>query len=313
MTQKAATGFEHLDAGGAAVGRSFSSPLAMAYGAMAVLTLAGWAYLGLMAADMARAGLADRLGPGMGLIDALTLPGGWDALGLAIFDALCRPSFGHVHGGAAELSVAGAGLVAAMWAAMTLAMMLPTAAPMIATYAEIADTAARKGERAVSPMALVAGYVAVWLGFALAATALQIALSQAGLLNSGLAAASGLFAGAIFLVAGLYQFTPAKHACLTRCQRPMPFFFSRWSDRTGAVVRMGVDQGLDCLGCCWALMLVMFAVGVMNVVWMAGIGLVMMFEKTRSTLTFTRAVGVALMAIGVWVAGGAVLAGLPLR
>ena len=107
----------------------------------------------------------------------------------------------------------------------------------------------------------------------------QLALARAALQNSGLAAASGLFAGAIFIGAGAYQFSALKHACLTQCQRPFPFFFTNWATTPRGVFRLGVKQGFYCVGCCWAMMLVMFAVGVMNVVWMAGLGIVMTIEK----------------------------------
>ena len=170
---------------------------------MVALTALGWAALGLMAAD------AD------------------------IWLALCQPLGA---GGGCELA-----LVFAMWAAMTLAMMLPTAAPMILTYAEIADTAARKGEPAASPLLLTAGYVAVWLGFAFAATALQFALTQFALLDAG--RASPWLAGAIFLGAGLYQFSTLKHACLTLCQRPFPFFFANWTAEPRGVFRLGLAAG----------------------------------------------------------------------
>ena len=85
-----------------------------------------------------------------------------------------------------------------------------------------------------------------------------------------MASASGLFSGAIFIAAGVYQFSALKHACLTQCQHPFPFFFTNWATTPRGVFRLGVKQGLYCLGCCWAMMLVMFAVGVMNVIWMAG-------------------------------------------
>ena len=182
---------------------------------------------------------------------------------------------------------------------MALAMMLPTAAGMIVTYAQIADTAACKGEPAVSPLILTAGYVAVWLGFALGATALQAALARVALLDPAMASVSPLFSGAIFLGAGAYQFTELKHACLTRCQRPFPFFFANWSDRPPAIFRLGLRQGLYCLGCCWATMLAMFAVGVMNVVWMAALGLIMTAEKLTLTNRFSRAIGIVFVAIGV--------------
>lgn len=219
---------------------------------------------------------------------------GWLALGLFasnanLWDALCRAGMPGEWGGLA--------LLLPMWAAMVLAMMLPTAGPMILTYAEIADTAAHKGERVVSPFVLAAGYVAVWLGFAAFATALQIAMIRAGLLDSG--KAGPVLAGAIFLVAGGYQFSTLKHACLSKCQRPFPFFFSNWTEETHGVFKLGLRQGLYCLGCCWAMMLVMFAVGAMNIVWLAALGVLMTIEKMTSTPRFSRAVGTAFIAIGL--------------
>ena len=183
-----------------------------------------------------------------------------------------------------------------MWVAMVLAMMLPTAAPMILTYAEIADTAAAKGEPVVSPLVLAAGYLAVWLGFAFEAATLQGTLARAGLLDGG--DAGPWLAGAIFIGAGLYQFSALKHACLTQCQRPFPFFFANWTTERLGVLRLGLRQGATCLGCCWAMMLLMLAVGAMNVVWMAALGVVMTIEKLTSTDRFSKAVGLALLALG---------------
>ena len=98
-----------------------------------------------------------------------------------------------------------------------------------------------------------------------------------------MAAAGALFSGALFVGAGLYQFSALKHACLTLCQRPFPFFFANWTTEPRGVFRLGLRQGLYCLGCCWAMMLVMFAVGAMNVVWMAALGIVMTVEKMTAT------------------------------
>jgi len=180
--------------------------------------------------------------------------------------------------------------------AMTLAMMLPAAGPMILTYAEIADTAARKREPVVSTLVLTAGYVAVWLGVALVAASLQFTLARAGLLDGG--SVGRLIGGTIFLGAGLYQFSAFKQACLTICQRPFPFFFSNWTTETSGVFQLGMRQGLVCLGCCWAMMLVMFAVGAMNVVWMAGLGVLMTIEKLTTTPRFSEIVGFAFVSIG---------------
>jgi predicted metal-binding membrane protein len=243
----------------------FARPKVIAVACVVLLAGLGWAYLALLTAGMS--------GPS------------------SAFDVLCRamPT-------ARPATIA---LIALMWGAMTLAMMLPSAAPMIYTYAEIADTAARKGERIVSPFVLAAGYSAIWLGFALLATAAQIALTRLTLFDSGLASASGLFSGAIFITAGAYQFSALKHACLNQCQHPFPFFFANWKTTPRGVFHLGVRQGLFCLGCCWAMMLVMFAVGVMNVVWMVGLGIVMTIEKIGSGRRFSHAVGVVLIAAGV--------------
>jgi predicted metal-binding membrane protein len=236
-------------------------PRRIAVACVIALTALGWAGLGLMAAD------AD------------------------VWIALCQPL-----GAGSGLELA---LVFAMWVAMTLAMMLPTAAPMVLTYAEIADTAARKGEPAASPLLLTAGYVAVWLGFAAVATALQFAFTQFALLDAG--RASPWLAGAIFLIAGLYQFSKLKHACLTQCQRPFPFFFANWTAEPCGVLLLGLRQGLACLGCCWAMMLVMFAAGAMNVIWMAALGVLMTIEKMTTTARFSHVVGIAFVAIGLGV------------
>jgi len=202
--------------------------------------------------------------------------------------AVCQPS---LAGGLSDLA-----LIAPMWMAMTLAMMLPTAGPMILTYAEIADTAAQKRETVVSPLILTAGYVAVWLGFALFATLLQWSLARAGLVVGG--SVGRLLGGTIFVVAGLYQFSTLKQACLTLCQRPFPFFFSNWTTERSGVLRLGLRQGLYCLGCCWAMMLAMLAFGVMNVVWMAALGVLMTIEKMTTDARFSKAVGVAFVALG---------------
>ena len=235
---------------------------------MIALAGLGWLYLALLIAGMG--GPAGALGPGMGTLDLLP----------RTIRALCSPTFGLSLFGMPDQPPtphsAGARL---MWGAMTLAMMLPSAAPMILTYAEIADTAARKGETVVSPFVLAAGYTAVWFGFAARRHAGAIRLTRAALIDASMASASGLFSGAIFIAAGVYQFSALKHACLTQCQHPFPFFFANWETTPRGVFRLGVQQGLYCLGCCWAMMLVMFAVGVMNVIWMAALGMVMTIEK----------------------------------
>jgi predicted metal-binding membrane protein len=249
----------HLSVTEARLSAALAQPKRIAFGCIAALTAFGWLALGLMSTSS---------------------PLNWQAL--------CQPA---AWGGLGELA-----LTAPMWMAMTLAMMLPTAGPMILTYAEIADTAARKREPVVSPIVLTVGYVVVWLGFALAAASLQWALARAGLLDGG--SVGRLVGGTIFLCAGLYQFSALKQACLTLCQRPFPFFFSNWTTERSGVLRLGLRQGMLCLGCCWAMMVLMFALGAMNVVWMAGLGVVMTIEKLSTTPRFSEAVGFVFVAVG---------------
>lgn len=139
----------------------------------------------------------------------------------------------------------------------------------------------------------------MWLGFSLLAALAQIGLMQTALRDASVASAGGLFSGAIFIGAGLYQFSALKHACLTKCQHPFPFFFANWATTPRGVFRLGQRQGIYCLGCCWALMLVMFAIGAMNVIWMAALGAVMTIEKMLTGRRFTYAIGVFLIATGV--------------
>ena len=288
--------------------RLLARPRLLAVLCIAVLAAAGWIELGLMVAE--HAGSLRDLGPGMQILD----PALWGSdLARALLDALCRPEFGGAHSGRAGSWVAELALAAVMWCAMALAMMMPTAAPMILTYAEIAETGAAKGEAVPSPLWLAGGYLAVWLGFALGAAMLQFAATRAAVLNASLTAASGLFSGAVFIAAGAYQFSALKHACVTLCQRPFPFFFANWTTRRTGVFRLGLRQGTYCLGCCWAMMLVMFAVGVMNVVWMAALGVVMTIEKAATSTRFSRAVGVLFLLIGLVFIVSAVAAHWPAR
>lgn len=311
--QEALTGAPALVAG------IFARPKVLALACIAALAGAGWLYLALMAASAVQAGHGAALGPGMGLLDFLLSPGGGDRLTRALIDALCQPTFGTsqvTHFGmpsSGHWSATDFALIVAMWCAMALAMMLPTAAPMIVTYAEIADAAARKGEYAVSPLVIAGGYTAVWLGFALAATALQWGLTRAALLDPAMATTNRLFSGVVFVGAGLYQFSALKYACVTQCQRPFPFFFVNWTASVRGVWRLGLRQGLFCLGCCWAMMLVMFAVGLMNIVWMAGLGVIMTLEKVAATTRFSRIIGGVFIGIGAALIASSVAAHWPAR
>jgi len=286
MSETAGHDFGHLPPAAAGLGHIFARPKVLA--AVCVIALAGlgWFYIALLLA-------------GVG--------GSFGGFGVTVVELLCRPL------SVTSWSVSGIAVVALMWGAMTLAMMLPSAAPMIMTYAGIADTAARKNERIVSPFVLAAGYTAIWFGFSLIAALVQITFTRATLLDNSMMSASGLFSGAIFIGAGRYQFSALKLACLNRCQQPFPFFFANWATTPRGVFRLGLRQGLYCLGCCWAMMLVMFAVGVMNVVWMAGLGMAMTVEKMLTGRRFTHTIGVALIVVGAGIVVTAFAAHWPVR
>ncbi|HEU5016858.1 MAG TPA: DUF2182 domain-containing protein [Pseudolabrys sp.] len=261
------------------LGAALARPKTVAVLCVVAITALGWSWLALAVAGMA--------GPAAPLDF-------WPPA----FTALCQPTFGlAVPEGSWGLS--GFAVVGLMWGAMVLAMMLPSAGPMIFTYAEIADTAARKQEPIVSPVVLAAGYATIWLGFSVLTTFAQFGFTRAALLDAHMTSASASFSGAIFIAAGAYQFSSLKHACLRRCRSPFSFFFANWQTRARGVFRLGVRQGLYCLGCCWAMMAVMFAVGVMNVIWMAALGIVMTVEKMITGRRFSQAIGAALIAGGV--------------
>ena len=301
MTETTDRSLTHLPPAAGRLGAVLSRPKALAAICIVAITGLGWLWLGLLIAGMG--GPAGALGPGMSALDLLP----------RAVAALCQPTFGL-----SVLAMPGEGwgasgfaVVGLMWAAMVLAMMLPSAGPMIFTYAEIADTAAAKGEPIVSPFVLAAGYTAVWLGFAALATLAQFGFTQAALIDESMASVSGLFSGAIFVAAGFYQFSALKHACLRQCQSPFPFFFANWETSARGVFQLGIKQGLFCLGCCWAMMAVMFAVGVMNVVWMAALGIVMTVEKMLSGNRFSHGVGVLMIAAGAAFIGTAFAAHWP--
>jgi predicted metal-binding membrane protein len=173
-------------------------------------------------------------------------------------------------------SAADAWLVFAMWAVMMVAMMIPSAAPMIEMYARIARGSA--DSRAWFTWAFVAGYAIAWMLFSAAATTAQWALDRAAMMPAAMRV--GPIAGAVILaVAGIYQLTPLKNACLAHCRSPIGFFMTEWRGGAAGALRMGLKHGAFCIGCCWMLMALLFVAGVMNLVWIAALAAVVLLEK----------------------------------
>lgn len=167
-----------------------------------------------------------------------------------------------------------------MWMVMMAAMMLPSALPMIRFFAMSSRRASKQG-RVVVPTALfVSGYLLVWSLFSLGATMLQTLFHSLAILSAELSLTHPWMVAGVLLIAGVYQFTRWKATCLTHCQSPLEFLLRHWREGRGGAVSMGWRHGLYCLGCCWALMLVLFAVGVMSLAWVIGLALFVLMEKT---------------------------------
>ncbi|HSG96353.1 MAG TPA: DUF2182 domain-containing protein [Afifellaceae bacterium] len=207
---------------------------------------------------------------------------------------------GHGHhageiGNAAIVYLAAFGL----WVLMSLAMMLPTAWGFIATYLDIAHAAREKAARVPKVAVVIAGYLVVWVGFSAIAALVQISLHGAGLGRTAHGSIDPVFAGALLTGAGIYELTPLKSACLSKCRHPFAVLFARFRPDHGRIFRLGVEQGLFCLGCCWALMALMLATGVLHLGFMALLAAVMTAQKNRVLSRLDKPFGLSLIAGGL--------------
>jgi predicted metal-binding membrane protein len=189
-----------------------------------------------------------------------------------------------------------------MWVVMMIGMMTPSAAPIILVYARAGRRAAEG--RPFAPVARFAGgYLLAWIAFSLAATSAQWTLERAGLLTPMMSSANKTIGGTLLILAGLYQWTPLKDICLLQRQASLSFMLSRSGSHRAATnsLMLGFRHGVYCLGCCWALMVLLFALGVMNLFWIAALAILVLLEKVvPSGRVIARIAGVALTAGGVW-------------
>ncbi len=196
----------------------------------------------------------------------------------------------------------GAGLLLLflMWAVMMVAMMLPSAMPMILLQAAVARKAAEGRSFALSPGVFIAGYGVIWTLFSIVATFIQASLESLALLSPMMVSNSAFLGAGILIAAGVYQMTPVKDACLKQCQTPFAFVATHWRPGLGGAFRMGLHHGLFCVGCCWVLMALLFVGGVMNLLWVAAIAFFVLIEKITPWGTVAgRLGGVGLMAAGL--------------
>ncbi len=240
----------------------------------------------------------------MGAPHWLALFGGillaWTALYLMALPADLRAA-GRVYG--AEFweslctvtpDMAGFARITAMWALMSAAMMAPTALPAFATYDDLSHSTQTRFS------ALVGGYLVIWLGFSVLAAGLQMGLFRLDLISAFGDSRSDRLSAALLALAGAYQFSALKEACLSKCRAPLTFFMAHWDE---GAFRNGVRLGAVCLGCCWALMLLGFVGGVMNLAFMALATVLMVFEKLPEIGRYlTRPLGGALIGAALWMA-----------
>ncbi len=270
---ESATGYRNLGLADRTIAEAATRPRWPVYSVSIVAIALGWVWLAFMA-DASSGGLVSEV-PFLQWLAAICAP--------------TRP---------ATLGLATVAATFSMWMAMSVAMMLPSAAPLIRTYAEIADTAGAKGERVVSVLVLVAGYLTAWLAFSAAATLVQLGLVATGQAASLATPVSGWVAGFVLIGAGAYQFSALRESCLEKCRNPFATLFARWTDKPFGVWKLGIEQGAFCIGCCWALMLVMLVAGAMNLVWMVLLTLFAVLEKSGTGKVTSRVSGGILLAWG---------------
>ena len=240
-------------------------------GALAFVIALSWAYL-LAGAGMDMTAL-ESMRPTSGRGMAKMMPAVWD--------------------------IGYAGVMFVMWWVMMIAMMLPSATPMVLLFAAINRKQKEKGNPHVATALFASAYLIVWAGFSIFAVALQWGLEALTLLSPMMVSASVFLGAGVLLAAGIYQLTPIKQACLKHCRSPLHFMMTRWRSGEDGAFRMGVEHGAYCVGCCWFLMGLLFFGGVMNLYWIIGIAVFVLIEKNiPAGHWFSYAVGVVLILFG---------------
>jgi predicted metal-binding membrane protein len=221
---------------------------------------------------------------------------GWALLAWLVFD-MEHPLASLTMPGSPDWSVGNVVAVWAMWAVMMAAMMLPSALPMIVTFVQLSGRASARARG----HGFVAAYLLVWLGFSVAAVAAQWALQAMEWIDPMIVSTSAALNALLLLVAGVYQFSPLKRICLAKCRTPLGFLLGEWREGTRGGFVMGLRHGLFCVGCCWALMALLFVGGVMNLAWIAALSIAVAIEKmVPGGARLAGVLGVVLIGAGVW-------------
>ncbi len=200
-------------------------------------------------------------------------------------------------------NLGGAGWFVGIWVTMMAAMMLPSAAPMLLLFDRVSAERARRGRSAVPTWIFAASYFVVWTLYGVAAYALYRGIRALDLGLLGWNREGPYVAGALVALAGLYELTPLKSVCLRHCRSPMHFVLGGWREGTTGAVRMGAEHGAYCVGCCWGLMLILFALGVMSLFWMGVVAALIFAQKVLPYGDrLARVFAVAFVAFGMWIA-----------
>jgi len=268
---------------------------------LVVIAVLAWAYVLWFAHGMA---MPDAAAPGTGDMTGMDMSG----------KGMSGSDMGGMEMGAAVAPAIRAwapadfAVIFAMWAVMMVGMMTPAVAPMLLLYAGVGRKAQADGRPIASTAWFFTGYLLVWLAFSAVATGAQWLLARLALLSPMMATDSAILGGLILISVGLYQWTPMKGVCLSQCQAPIAFLTSHGGFRTAPLgaLRLGIQHGAYCLGCCWALMALLFVGGVMNVLWIAGIAILVLLEKiVPAGQLIPRISGVLIAAVGFWLLAGA--------
>ena len=225
------------------------------------------------------------------------------AWGYTLYLGLRQMPMGDAMGMPAAMTwtPADAAFMFVMWAVMMFAMMLPSVTPTVMIFGRVRAKREAAGRPWAPTAAFVAGYLIAWTGFSLLATVANWSLHTGGAMTSMMGRIAPQAGGILLIAAGVFQWTRLKDACLDHCRSPMSFLMQHWREGVAGAALMGVHHGLYCLGCCWLLMLLLFALGVMNLPWVAVLTIVVLAEKTlpRGEI-LGRILGVLLAGWGAW-------------
>ena len=191
-----------------------------------------------------------------------------------------------------------------MWSIMMVAMMIPSATPMIIIFATVNRQRSNEQGVLIPTWVFVLGYLTAWVVYSALATMVQWGLHTAALLTHTLVITSPLLGALLLVAAGVFQWTPFRDACMARCRSPFGFIMTEWREGHRGALIMGLKHGIYCVGCCWMLMILSFVLGVMNMLWMAALTAFMVLEKVTDNKWISRVAGMILVVWGLWVVAG---------